>query len=179
MNHINRLPNATLPPASEAILQEIEAGFGRRPSLFLTYAHHPQLLRANWEKAKALMMGGFLSRKTKESIALVTSRDNACAYCIGSHTAALKSIGVSDAEIQHLESNLEKADFSPKERALIGLARKAASTPRQITDADMDAVRTSGASHAEIIEALGVMELFAGFDRFADALAIVPEFGPA
>ncbi|MBF0096832.1 MAG: peroxidase-related enzyme [Magnetococcales bacterium] len=177
MERINRLENEHHPAESEAVLREIEAGFGMRPALFLTYAHHPHLLRANWEKAKVLMMGGFLSRKTKETIALVTSRDNACTYCIGAHTAALKSIGVSDAEIQCLESNLSAADFSDKERVLISLARKAATSPRAVTDADLDSARVHGASNGEIVEALGVMELFAGFNRFADALDIALDLG--
>ena len=33
---------------------EIEAAFGMVPNLFRTYAHHPPLLRANWEKVKKL-----------------------------------------------------------------------------------------------------------------------------
>ena len=59
------------------ILTEIEGAFGMIPNLFKTYSHFPPLLKANWEKVKALMMQGKLSRKTKEAIAVLFSKDNA------------------------------------------------------------------------------------------------------
>ena len=61
----------------KAILTEIEGAFGMVPNLFKTYSHFPPLLKANWEKVKALMMQGKLSRKTKEAIAVLFSKDNA------------------------------------------------------------------------------------------------------
>ncbi len=59
------------------ILTEIEGAFGMIPNLFKTYSHFPPLLKANWDKVKALMMQGKLSRKTKEAIAVLFSKDNA------------------------------------------------------------------------------------------------------
>ncbi len=59
------------------ILTEIEGAFGMVPNLFKTYSHFPPLLKTNWEKVKALMMQGKLSRKTKEAIAVLVSKDNA------------------------------------------------------------------------------------------------------
>jgi hypothetical protein len=40
---------------------------GKVPALFKTYAHHPPLLRANWNKLKATMMEGALERQLKET----------------------------------------------------------------------------------------------------------------
>ncbi|HDY66888.1 MAG TPA: peroxidase, partial [Candidatus Scalindua sp.] len=48
----------------QEILAEIEDVFGKVPNLFKTYSHFPPLLKANWDKVKALMMRGNLSRKT-------------------------------------------------------------------------------------------------------------------
>ena len=59
------------------ILTEIEGAFGMIPNLFKTYSHFPPLLKANWDKVKVLMMQGKLSRKTKEAIAVLFSKDNA------------------------------------------------------------------------------------------------------
>ena len=74
----------------KAILTEIEGAFGMVPNLFKTYSHFPPLLKANWDKVKALMMQGKLNRKTKEAIAVLVSKDNSCSYCVAAHTAALK-----------------------------------------------------------------------------------------
>src|SRR3990170_6422130 len=109
----------------QEIFTEIEGAFGKIPNLFKTYAHFPPLLKANWSKIKAVMMQGSLSRKVKESIALLVSKDNSCAYCVAAHTAALKSIGVTGKEIDIIEGEIEKSMFTEKERELIAFVRKA------------------------------------------------------
>ena len=104
------------------------------PNRFKTYSHFPPLLKANWDKVKALMMQGKLSRKTKEAIAVLVSKYNSCAYCVAAHTAALKSIGVTEEEIEIIENNIEGSEFTEKERVLITYARKANKDPNKITD---------------------------------------------
>jgi uncharacterized peroxidase-related enzyme len=175
MARIDPLQAAALKERGE-IIQEIERAFGKVPNLFKTYAHHPPLLEANWRKVKALMMEGNLRRKVKETIALLVSKDNGCAYCVSAHSAALKSIGVSDEEIGKIEEDMEKADLSPKEKALIGFVRRANLSPLKISEDEFQAVRQAGASEAEIVEALGVMELFTGFNKFLDSLRVDIDF---
>ncbi len=51
-------------------------------------------------------MQGSLSRKVKESIALLVSKDNSCAYCVAAHTAALRTIGTTDKELRMIESDI-------------------------------------------------------------------------
>ncbi len=159
-----------------AIFAEIKGAFGMVPNLFRTAAQHPPLLVANWNKVKALMTQGQLPRKLKEAIALVVSSDNSCSYCVAAHTGALKAIGVSQEEIAALENDLQKTTFTMKEKALLGFARKANKEPRSLTDQEFASLREAGASEGEIVEALGVMELFAGFNRFLDALQVDLDF---
>lgn len=159
-----------------AIFKEIEGAFGMVPNLFRTYAHHLPLLKANWNKVKAVMMEGVLSPKVKQTIAVLVSGDNGCAYCVAAHTGALKAIGVSDDEIARIEQDIEKAAFSAKEKALIGFARNANSAPLRIADAEFDSLRSAGATDAEIVEALGVMELFTAFNKFLDSLQVEIDF---
>jgi uncharacterized peroxidase-related enzyme len=160
----------------QEIFTEVKATFGMVPNLFKTYAHHLPLLRANWNKVKAVMSEGSLSQKTKQAIAVLVSRDNSCAYCVAAHTGALRSIGVSESEIKTIEEDLEKADFSDKERALIAFARKANTSPLRIPDEEFAVLRLTGATDAEIIEALGVMELFTAFNKFLDSLQVEVDF---
>jgi len=158
------------------IFAEIEGAFGMVPNLFKTYSHFPPLLKANWNKVKEVMMQGSLSRKTKEAIALLVSKDNSCAYCVAAHTAALKSIGVTEKEINIIESEIEKSMFTEKERELITFARKANKDPNGITDKEFGKLKKAGASDSEIVEALGVMELFTAFNKFLDSLNVEIDF---
>ncbi len=62
-------------------------------------------------------MEGSLSRKVKETIAVLVSKDNSCSYCVAAHTGALRAIGVTDEELKSIEEDLDQADFSGKEKA--------------------------------------------------------------
>ncbi|ODS30458.1 MAG: hypothetical protein SCARUB_04439 [Candidatus Scalindua rubra] len=160
----------------QEIFTEIESAFGKVPNLFKTYSHFPMLLKANWDKVKALMMQGNLSRKTKEAIAVLVSKDNSCSYCVAAHTAALKSIGVTEEEIEIIENDIEKSEFTEKEQGLITFARKANKDPNRITDEEFEGLKKTGATEPEIVEALGVMELFAAFNKFLDSLNVDVDF---
>lgn len=176
MSRIDTKKPVEVPEEVQVIFSEIEGAFGMVPNLFKTYAHHLPLLRANWNKVKAVMMEGTLSPKVKQTIAVLVSRDNGCAYCVAAHTGALKAIGISEEEITVIEQNIEKADFSEKEMALIGFARRANSSPLRIADDEFDSLQSAGATDAEIVEALGVMELFTAFNKFLDSLQVDIDF---
>ena len=70
------------------------------PNLWRALATNPDHLELVWRQLKALMhpeAAGRTSRldaKTRETIALVVSATNGCSYCVNSHTAALKKLGV-------------------------------------------------------------------------------------
>ncbi|NOY45506.1 MAG: peroxidase-related enzyme [Deltaproteobacteria bacterium] len=163
-------------PEVQAVFAEIREAFGMVPNLFRTQAHVPALLRANWDKVKAVMMGGVLSRKVKEAIAVLVSKDNACPYCVAAHTAALRAVGVPEDEVARILDDPDGAEFSPREKALIRLARQANTDPHRMPDALFATVRAEGASDAEIVEALGVMEVFVAFNRFLDSLQVDVDF---
>ncbi len=74
MGRLKTLEKAEMPEEVWPIYEEIEKAFGRVPNIFKTYAHFPPLLKANWEKVKAVMMGGSLRRELKEAIALQVFR---------------------------------------------------------------------------------------------------------
>jgi AhpD family alkylhydroperoxidase len=70
------------------------------PNLWRTLATNPDQLELVWNQLKTLMhpeATGRTSRldaRTRETIALVVSATNGCAYCVNSHTAALRKLGV-------------------------------------------------------------------------------------
>lgn len=75
-----------------------------------------------------------------------------------------------------LKKDLEQANFTAKERALISFARKANTTPLRVPDEKFSALKQTGATDAEVIEALGVMELFTAFNKFLDVLQVEVDF---
>lgn len=176
MGRVKALEKEDAAQEARPIYEEIEKVFGRVPNIFKTYAHFPPLLKANWEKLKAVMIGGFLRRELKEAIALVVSDTNSCQYCIAAHGLALQQLGFSRESIDALVKNLKGPGFQPKELRILELARKSTKDANSVTDQDIEELRKLGWSESEIVEAQGVMELYTGFNKFLDSLAVDIDF---
>ena len=58
-------------------------------------ANDPATLRRTWERLKEVMAPGALDPLTKELIYLAVSVTNSCGYCIASHGAAAKRLGMT------------------------------------------------------------------------------------
>jgi AhpD family alkylhydroperoxidase len=74
------------------------------PNFWKTLASHPPLLEQTWTRLKAVMGPGRLDPLTKEMIALAVSATNGCSYCINSHTAAVKKLGLDTESLGELLS---------------------------------------------------------------------------
>lgn len=101
---------ATVRPVSEdeasgkvaAIYADIKAtkGINAVPNFWRVLATNPDHLEMIWTRLKTLMHPEALGRQikldplTREIIALAVSTTNGCAYCINSHTAAVRKLGL-------------------------------------------------------------------------------------
>jgi AhpD family alkylhydroperoxidase len=91
-------------PEVRAIYDEIMAakGIDFVPNFWKTLASHPSLLAEVWRSLNRAMQPGRLDGLTKEMIALAVSATNGCTYCIRSHTAAARKLGMDDAMLGEL-----------------------------------------------------------------------------
>ncbi len=75
------------------------------PAFWRALATNPDQLELVWRQLKALMHPEAAGRtspldaKTREIIALAVSATNGCSYCVNSHTAALRKLGVDTAAL--------------------------------------------------------------------------------
>ena len=176
MSRIEPLSRDDASDEIRAIYDEIQGAFGMIPNLFKTYAHFPALLKANWEKTKTLMIGGELPRPLKEMIAIVVSRANSCNYCVAAHGMMLQQLGFSKDHVKALEEDIDRADVSERDRAILAFAEKSTTAPLSITEDDVARLKGYGLTDAELVEAQGVMELFTGYNKFIDSLAVDLDF---
>lgn len=72
------------------------------PNFWRTIAHHPPTLKAVWSHLKAVMTPGTVDALTKEMIAIAVSATNGCEYCINSHIAGARKLGMTDAQFGEL-----------------------------------------------------------------------------
>ncbi|HEY2910714.1 MAG TPA: carboxymuconolactone decarboxylase family protein [Gemmataceae bacterium] len=74
------------------------------PNMWRVLATNPDHLELVWDRLKAIMHPEAVGRTpklaplTREIIALAVSATNGCSYCVNSHTAAVRKLGM-DAEM--------------------------------------------------------------------------------
>jgi len=74
------------------------------PNFWRTIAHDAALLRRTWGSLREIMAPGALDPLTKEMIAVAVSATNGCEYCIRSHTASARKLGMTDAMLGEVMS---------------------------------------------------------------------------
>jgi AhpD family alkylhydroperoxidase len=91
-------------PEVRAVYDEIMAvkSIDFVPNFWKSLASHPPLLARVWRGLDEAMRPGALDALTKEMVALAVSATNGCTYCIRSHTAAARKLGMDDAMLGEL-----------------------------------------------------------------------------
>lgn len=154
------------------VYDEIKASFGLVPNLFKTMALRPEILEANWNKTKAVLMSGLVPRETKEMIAVVVSKANSCDYCVNAHSTALKMLGFSDEKIEKLLTNIESMGLDDKTRGILQFSIDATREPHKITEEDVRELKDMGITDGELLEIVSTMDMFTSYNKFLDALGV-------
>jgi alkylhydroperoxidase family enzyme len=79
----------------------------------------------------------------------------------------LQQLGFSAEQVRALEEDIDRADLSEKERAILAFAGKSTTAPLSVTDGDVERLKGYGLTDAEIVEVQGVMELFTGYKNLS------------
>ena len=108
----------------------------------------------------------------RELMAAYVSKMNACAFCIGAHTATAARAYHDKATVSAVLSDLETAPIGEALRATLRLLGKL-TREQTVTADDMRAVLAAGVSREQIEDALAVCLAFNITDRLADAFGFV------
>ncbi len=104
----------------------------------------------------------------RELMAAFVSKMNACAFCVGAHTATAAMAYQDEAKVQAVLSDLETAPIEEPLRATLRLLGKL-TREHAVNADDMLAVLSAGVSHEQIEDALAVCFAFNTTNRLADA----------
>ncbi|MBI5521601.1 MAG: hypothetical protein HY910_03145 [Desulfarculus sp.] len=97
-----------------------------------------------------------LSFQLQALIRYLSAADQGYAFCVGLNGNLLKSVGLSDVDLEAIHDDPSQAPLDGKEKALLLLTQKALRTPEALGDADFDGVRALGFSDADIMDALWI-----------------------
>src|SRR5229473_6827704 len=91
-------------PADNEFLAQLEKKSGKPNHFFRTMANRPEVLKNFVPLYGSIVGPGLVDRRLKELVYLSVSFANECAYCSAAHIAGAKKAGVSDEEINALQT---------------------------------------------------------------------------
>lgn len=112
-----------------------------------------------------------LSSGEREIIASSVSWWNNCHFCHSCHGAAAAAHLQRGPEfIDAIKAGLPDEPLSPKMRALLAIAKHVQEGGLKVTEADIAAARTAGATDVEIHDTVLIAAAFCMFNRYVDGL---------
>ncbi len=137
----------------------------------LTLAHDVESLAVRSPLFNAIMYDtGGMSRAERELGALGASIVNRCIYCAAVHADRHAKLKKDTTVTDELFAKGEKADLSPRDRAIFDFARKSAHSPPAAGPKDMDALREVGLSDEEVLDLILSSALFGWANRLMHVL---------
>jgi uncharacterized peroxidase-related enzyme len=145
------------------------------PNVFLAFARRPAEFRAFFAFHDALMDSNEgLSKAERELIVVATSATNQCLYCVVAHGAILRIRAKNPLLADQVATNPAKADLTERERHIVDYALKVAGDSANVTDADLDELRSNGFTDDEIWDIGAITALFALSNRYANFTGMRP-----
>lgn len=155
------------------VYRELERKRGKVANILQVHSLRPAAMQAHLDLYMDLMFAsGGLSRRQREMIAVVVSRENRCDYCVTHHLEALSRY-VDDATVlDAVSTDYRTIDLPEADRALLDYAAKLTRDPSSSSAADIAALRSAGIAEADILLANLVIAYFNFVNRIALGLGV-------
>lgn len=165
MSRVPLVNPATTSGDRQVVLANIHAAFGSTPNMFKAVANSEAALQSMWGAFGALG-AGVIPAKLGEQIAVAIANRNSCEYCLAAHTALGRQAGAGSQEMAGAQEG--KSD-NPKTAAALTFALAVVENRGQLSDGDVQALRSVGFSDEEVVEILAhvALNLFTNYVNVA------------
>ena len=164
-----------LPEDIRTRILAVQEKSGFVPNVFLALARRPDEFRAFFAFHDALMeKDGGITKSDREMIVVTTSGANQCQYCVVAHGAILRIRAKNPRVADQVAVNHNKAEITPRQRAMLDFAMKVATESHAVGEADFSALRAAGFSDEDIWDVGAVAAFFALSNRMANLTAMRP-----
>lgn len=137
------------------IYGQMQQAIGRVPNAFQLYSTSPAVLENQWANTGYYFQHATLGLPLLASIRMLVSQANDCEYCIGFNEALLiQRAGFTPEQTAAIKRNPADAPLPDKDKAMLLFVLKATRTPKEVTSADVNALRQIGWSDRDILDAV-------------------------
>jgi uncharacterized peroxidase-related enzyme len=165
-----------LPEDIKAKVLEVQEKAGFVPNVFLALARRPAEWRAFFAYHDALMLKeeGALTKGDREMIVTATSAANHCLYCVVAHGAILRIYEKKPLVADQVAVNHQKADITPRQRAMLDFAMKVCLRSHEISEDDFTPLHGHGFSDEDIWDIAAITAFFGLSNRMASFSNMMP-----
>ncbi|HJU47086.1 MAG TPA: peroxidase-related enzyme [Gaiellaceae bacterium] len=164
-----------LPSEVHALWEPSLEKLGFVPNVLRLFALRPTHLLAWNAHYEELMKGeSGLTKAEREMIAVVVSVANACDYCIAAHSAALRKLTKDEALADQVAADHRRAAIPDRMKVALDYAVKLTLRPREMEEADVQALREAGWTDEDVMDVAEVTGIFNMSNRMASGLGWVP-----
>jgi uncharacterized peroxidase-related enzyme len=156
-------------PEERQVMERFYQARGNVPNMFRTMALRPELMRSAEAHMAAVLKTGTVPLEIKELVVCRVSQLNSCTYCLTSHSAILRGLGVSQETIDQLADPAAHALHPPAVQAALAFAEQLTRDSLRVDDALWERLRAHF-DEGQIVEIAAVAGLFNYFNRFNNAL---------
>ena len=172
MVRVGFISSSDLPANVARIYEQYATGYGPFRNQVAVFAHVPSAVEHIMGLLLDLKRQHNLNWRYVELAIVVTSKLNACHYCVAHHSAPLRVEGVSEAAIQMLPALHEELD--EVDRLVVDYTVAVTNNAQRIPERIFEALRAHF-SEAQIVELTLRITLCGFFNKFNAALQIEEE----
>ncbi|MBW4709063.1 hypothetical protein KX928_14830 [Roseobacter sp. YSTF-M11] len=164
-------PDETDDPVIQDIFAWVTEMEGDVPNHFTVEMNFPEYLKAKLGSTKVLWQMGELSLPEIQHVGILVSRANACSYCTAAFCTILNyGLGTEEDYVADLaRQGIEVVDEG-RLRTILEFALKANVGGAEITDRDVDGLRTIGLTDKGIVQLVHLVSDFSSYNRLNLAL---------
>jgi len=142
---------------------------GKVSNILKVHSLNPDAMDNHLDLYMTIMFGkSGLSRAERESIAVVVSANNDCAYCVNHHAEALRRYIKDEDTLAILMAADGLETLEPRLSNIVRHAEKLTTAPGAMTESDLGELRTVGLSDGDILD----LTLIVGYFNFVNRIAL-------
>lgn len=174
MPHIEVIQHDKAEGELKEIYDQLVKSRGKLAEVHMIQSLNPPTIMAHMELYLKIMFGKSpLRRYQREMMAVITSKNNDCAYCIKHHAEALLHFWKDEQKIGQLVKDFRSAELAPKDYLLCLLAEKLTLAPNYSgKESLLGSLRDEGLDDRAILDATLVIAYFNFVNRLVLNLGV-------